>query len=178
MKSENRFSRQLKKTYYLLVRGSGTPEYIARGWAIGMFYGCFIPFGFQLILSIPTAIFLRGSKIGATVGTLITNPVTIFFIYPAQCYLGNHLLGGNLTWTRISEMLGNLTSGKLSVMESIRDFAGLGWKVVAAFFLGGAIITAIMVPLTYIVSKRLVIRYRDFREKRRQQRQAEMAAND
>ena len=175
MKSENRLKRQLKAIYLLMVRGSGTPEYIARGWAIGMFFGCFIPFGFQLILSIPTAILLRGSKIGASVGTLITNPVTIFFIYPAQCYLGNRLLGGSLSWSRISEMLGNLTGGDLPVLEAVKELVSLGWDIVAAFFLGGAIITAIMTPITYILVKKLVVRYRDFREKRRRLRSGEIS---
>ena len=66
---------------------------VAAGWALGMFFGCVIPFGFQLILSIPTAIFFKISKIGATFGTLITNPVTIVFLYPLQCYLANRLIG-------------------------------------------------------------------------------------
>jgi uncharacterized protein (DUF2062 family) len=46
--------RWWKKIYAKMVSEKATPEYIARGWAIGMFYGCFIPFGAQLILSIPT----------------------------------------------------------------------------------------------------------------------------
>ena len=59
-----------------IVREKASPEYIARGWAIGMFFGCLIPFGFQLICSIPAAFILKGSKIGATLGTLLTNPVS------------------------------------------------------------------------------------------------------
>ena len=48
---------KLKKilTFYYMkaVRDKGTPEYIARGWAIGMFVGFAIPFGLQLAISIP-----------------------------------------------------------------------------------------------------------------------------
>ena len=47
-----------------MVREKAPSSFIARGWAIGMFYGCTIPFGFQLILSVPTAVFMRGSKVG------------------------------------------------------------------------------------------------------------------
>ena len=32
-----------------ILREKASPQFIARGWAIGMFYGCLIPFGFQLI---------------------------------------------------------------------------------------------------------------------------------
>ena len=64
--------RQWQRLREKILGEKATPEFIARGWAIGMFYGCAIPFGFQLILSIPTAILLKGSKIGATIATFVT----------------------------------------------------------------------------------------------------------
>ena len=46
----------------------------------------------------------RVSKLGATLGTFITNPVTIFFIYPAQTFLVNKLLfNGSLTYEKLAE---------------------------------------------------------------------------
>ena len=161
-----RFKKRCTAFYYVMVRGKGTPEYIARGWAIGMFYGCFIPFGFQLILSVPTSVFLKGSKIGAVFGTLITNPVTIFFIYPLQCYVGNRILGGNLSWARCNRLMENLTSNQLSLSESIQEFSNLGGSLIAAFFIGGALLTAVMTPITYFGVKGMVVRYREFRSKR------------
>ena len=163
---EGGFKRRLKALYYLAVRGSGTPEYIARGWAIGMFCGCFIPFGVQLIISIPAAIILKGSKIGASVGTLITNPVTIFFIYPMQCYVGNRIVGGSLSWSKIESALTNLTGKDLSFVDAVNEFISLGWELMIAFFVGGALLTAIMTPLTYFAVKKMVIRYREFRARR------------
>ena len=74
---KNYFRKKLISLYSKIVREKASPEYIARGWAIGMFYGCMIPFGLQLICSIPTALVLRGSKIGAVLGTFITNHFTI-----------------------------------------------------------------------------------------------------
>ena len=94
MSYRNWFKRKLVWLYRKIVHEKASPEYIARGWAIGMFYGCLIPFGLQLAFSIPTSFILKGSKIGATLGTLITNHVTIFFIYPVQCLVGNRLIGG------------------------------------------------------------------------------------
>jgi len=84
------FFRKWIALYSRIIHEKATPEYIARGWAVGMFFGCLAPFGMQLILSVPTAFLLKGSKIGATIGTLLTNHFTIFLIYPVQCYrLGN-----------------------------------------------------------------------------------------
>lgn len=77
---------KLNAFYNRIVGEQATPEYIARGWAIGMFWGCICPFGLQLIFSIPTSFLLKGSKIGATVGTFITNHFTVFLIYPLQTY--------------------------------------------------------------------------------------------
>ena len=134
-----------------MVHEKADSSYIARGWAIGMFCGCFIPFGIQLVISIPAAFIMRGSKIGATFGTLLTNHFTIFIIYPAQCYVGSLLMGGGLSWQ-------NIESAMESVLkeQSFSSLWALGPRLVIAFFLGGAILTAIMTPLTYIFVKRFV----------------------
>ena len=88
--------------YYMkAVRDKGTPEYIARGWAIGMFVGFAVPFGLQLAISIPLSFLLKGSKLGAVLGTFTTNHFTIFIIYPVQCWVGNRILCGNLSLTAL-----------------------------------------------------------------------------
>ena len=101
MKSPAAYYRLLKRK---IVRDPLPPEDIAAGWALGMFIGCSVPFGMQLVISIPLAMMMRVSKLGATLATLITNPVTIFFIYPAQTFLVNKLLfQGSLTYSKLAE---------------------------------------------------------------------------
>ena len=70
-----------------MVKDPLPPESVAAGWALGVFIGFAIPFGLQLIVSVPLALMMRVSKIGATVGTFVTNPATIFFVYPAQTWV-------------------------------------------------------------------------------------------
>ena len=151
-----RIMRHLRRKWFALygkiVREKAPPEYIARGWAIGMFCGCLIPFGFQLICSIPAAFVLRGSKIGAALGTLLTNHFTIFFIYPVQCYVGNRLLGGTLSY--------HAARAALNGVQSYEALLRIGGELVAAFFLGGALLTVVMTPLTYYAVKKLVVHYR------------------
>ena len=150
------FRRKLIHLYAKIVREKASPEYIARGWAIGMFYGCLIPFGFQLICSIPTAFLLKGSKIGATIGTLITNHFTIFIIYPLQCYVGALLIGRGRTLGELSRVMESVIRE-----QSYEALFGIGMELVAAFFIGGALLAAVMTPLTYFFVKSLVIKYRN-----------------
>lgn len=160
------FGNYIKRKYLAIcakiVSEPASPEYIARGWAIGMFYGCAFPFGFQLILSIPTAFLLRGSKIGASVGTLITNHFTIFVIYPAQCFVGNRLIGGKLSYQDICNALAGVFAE-----ESWQELFMIGGELIASFFIGGALLTLVLTPLTYFGVKSLVIRRRA-RKKRRE----------
>ena len=155
MKLGKYLKRKTLTLYAKMVREKASPEFIARGWAIGMFYGCAIPFGFQLILSIPTAFLMRGSKIGAAVGTLITNHFTIFVIYPVQCYVGNKLIGGKLSYAAIKDAMNQLIS-----KANYRALMDLGGELAASFFIGGALLALVMTPLTYFGVKNLVIRRR------------------
>ncbi len=151
-----KLTRKLKHGYLRLrqkiLKEKLSPEAIARGWALGMFVGCSVPFGLQLIVSVPIAIVWRVSKIGATFGTLLTNPVTIWFIYPAQTWIVNHLFfGGTLAWDRFPKESAGWTWEYVS---------SLSVDVIASFFLGGLILALIMTPLTYFFVKRLVVTYR------------------
>ena len=138
------------------------PEDIAAGWALGVFVGCAVPFGLQLVISIPLALMMRVSKIGATLGTLITNPVSIFFIYPAQTFVVNRLLfGGSLTYSRLAE-----TEWTWAAVRR------LGAEVMASFFLGGFMLAIVLTPIAYFFVKRIVVRTRALRA-RRAQRKAE-----
>lgn len=159
--SMKKLTRKLFLLYLKIVREKASPEYIARGWAIGMFYGCLIPFGFQLICSIPTALLLRGSKIGAVFGTLLTNQFTIFLIYPLQCYVGGWLVGNNLSYTMVKQVMKDVV-----VQQNYKALFELSSELCVAFFIGGALLTLLMTPLTYFAVKIMVIKYRNARSRR------------
>ena len=135
-----------------MVKDPLPPEDVAAGWALGMFIGCSIPFGLQLVVSIPLAMMMRVSKIGATVGTLITNPVTIFFIYPAQ------------TWVMYNILFGNREMGELPTEWTRESVMALSGPVIISFFLGGLALALILSPITYFIVKRIVVRYRQLRQ--------------
>lgn len=133
-----------------MIREKAPPEYVARGWAIGMFIGFLVPFGFQLMVSIPLSFALKGSKVGAVLGTFVTNPFTIFFIYPAQCWLADRMLfAGRLSYARLC-----------NVEWSFDSVVELGTEVVQAFFVGGFLFAIIAAPITYWGVLNLVRRHR------------------
>ena len=137
-----------------MIKDPLPPEDVAAGWALGMFVGCAIPFGLQLIISIPLALMMRVSKVGATVGTLITNPVTIFFIYPAQ------------TWIVYNLLFGHREMGELPTEWTMKSVMALSGPVVISFFLGGLLLALILSPITYFAVKRIVVRARTRRQNR------------
>ena len=145
----------LERLKSLVLRDDASPEFIAKGWAIGMFYGCTIPFGFQLMLSVPTAFILKGSRLGATVGTFVTNHFTIFLIYPVQCWIGNRLLGGNLSYTNIAHALQDVVAEQS--WEAVLQVSG---ELLEAFFLGGIVLAAVFTPLTSGAVRAYVRRHR------------------
>ena len=146
--------RSLRSYWHVLkakmVKDPLPPEDVAAGWALGMFIGCSVPFGLQLIVSIPLALMMRVSKVGATLGTLITNPVTIFIIYPAQTWVVNRLVfGGSLSVQRLLE-----TEWTWAAVRH------LGAEAMVSFFLGGLALGMILSPTTYFVIRRIVLRHR------------------
>ncbi len=137
-----------------IVTEKATPEYIAGGWALGMFVGCAIPFGAQLMVSVPLSFIMKVSKIGATVGTLLTNPVTIWFIYPAQTWVAYRLIFGSKGYALPKEW----------TWEAVKTLSG---PVIFSFFLGGFVLALILTPITYWGVKRLVLAHRARQRNRR-----------
>ena len=149
---------KLSALYDKIVKERKSAEFIARGWALGVFVGSVIPFGIQIYIAVPLSFLLKGSKIGALTGTLISNPLTILFLYPAQCWMGSRLLGKDISWEAISDaMKGVLTQQDWSSLSQ------LSGHLVTSFFAGGLMLAAVCTPLTYFFVLQLVRNYRRVR---------------
>ena len=149
---------KLSALYDKIVKERKSAEFIARGWALGVFVGSVIPFGIQIYIAVPLSFLLKGSKIGALTGTLISNPLTILFLYPAQCWMGSRLLGKDISWDAISEALkGVLTHQDWSSLSQ------LSGHLVTSFFAGGLLLSAVFTPLAYFFVVHLVRNYRRVR---------------
>ena len=141
-----------------MVRDPLPPEDVAAGWALGMFVGCSVPFGLQLVVSVPLAMMMRVSKVGATLGTFITNPLTIWIIYPAQTMAMGWLLGRDFSWDYILKAMRGVA--KNSDWKTLLSLSG---DVVVCFILGGLALAAVLTPITYFTVRTLVRKYRSGR---------------
>ena len=150
-----------------MLRDRMPPNRVAAGWAIGMFIGCTVPFGLQLIVSIPLSLATRTSKIGATLGTFITNPVTIFFIYPVQTWVGARLIGAPLDWADICGYCARLSTVSLFTAEGWRTLSEIGGVVLGGYFLGGLLLAAVCTPPTYFGVRHMIESHRARRARRR-----------
>ena len=162
--------RSLRSTWHDLkaqmVKDPLPPNRVAAGWALGMFVGCFIPFGLQLIVSVPLSFLLRVSKIGATVGTLVTNPVSIIFIYPAQIWVGSRLIGAPLTWSYIQDITIKLTKISLLTREGWMQLSEIGGLVLGSLLAGGLLLALVCTPIAFFAVKHIVVSYRSLRIRR------------
>ena len=69
-------------------------ESVARGVALGMFFGVLIPIA-QIFFAAAVAVFFRGNIAVAAVATLVTNPFTFPLVYFLAIKLGRLVLGHN-----------------------------------------------------------------------------------
>ena len=149
---------RISALYCKIVKERKSAEFIARGWALGVFIGSVIPFGVQIYIAVPLSFLLKGSKIGALTGTLISNPLTILFLYPAQCWAGSRLLGRSLSWNSVTEALRDVLT-----QQDWSSLSNLSGHLVASFFAGGLMLAAIVTPITYFCVYFLVRNYRRVR---------------
>lgn len=168
-KKSGYFKRLMRYYYTKIVRTPGTPEFVARGWALGVAVGCIIPVFCQLLVAIPLSFVFRCSKIGAISGTFITTPPTAIFIYPVQIWIGAKLIGSDLASGAAGRLV-EVFNGDASFTEKWRLFAAMGGELVAAFFAGGVAWALIMVPLTYFGIRKIVVSYRAMRLQKREKK--------
>ena len=142
------------KIFLRMMRHPGTPESVGRGVAAGFFTAMLLPGG-HMVAAFLLAMLMRGARGTAVLATWITNPFTIPFIWPAQCYLGSFLIGQPLSHELIEHLLWNAVH-----TPSKETFMALGGELLASFFAGGAVIGAIIAVIGYFVTIVLVRRHR------------------
>lgn len=159
--------KKIRNVYLKLIKQPGTPDSVARGVGIGFFIGFLIPIGGQMVLAFFLAWLLKAKKIPAMACTWITNPATVLFIYPIQCYVGVKILRLPLSFAKINDDIKTFidTCSKASFWESMQvsyhEFMNLGGDIIASFFVGGAIFGIVAAIISYFTAYGMIISHRN-----------------
>ncbi len=84
--------RPMRFIYYKIIRLNSSPEDIARGLAFGVFVGFLPLLPIQTISALFLATLFKGNKFTAAIGTWVSNPLNIVFLYLLYHDIGTALL--------------------------------------------------------------------------------------
>ena len=93
-----------------LMRVRDTPEALARGLAVGFFFGVSLFWGLQMPLAVLAGHLVRGNKVVAVAMTTVSNPLTSLPLYSFCYVVGHWVVGGE---------------SSLSDFSAVRDVEGL-----------------------------------------------------
>ena len=149
MKKNNKF-----KTFYeRFISLKGEPKTIAVGMAIGVFIGATPTIPFHTLMVVVLCIIFRQNIASAFLGSwIISNPVSIPFLYVAEYRLGRYLLKSDYFQIVFTDY-------------SVWNVVKIGWNVALPLLTGGIIIASFFAVLAYFITYRLVLAVRRNRER-------------
>jgi hypothetical protein len=136
--------RSLRYYYLRIKRLKGDPDYLAKGFAFGVFVGN-LPFMPQTLIMIPVTMFLRISTLAAFVSsTIVNNPLTMTLQYYLSWKIGSIFLPGAGSWEHLKTVL--LTGSLVAI-------SALGLKTLTVLLTGGTIIGVVSGTGSYFCSR-------------------------
>ncbi len=145
-----------KKAYRRFLKIHGHPREIALGFALGLFIGMSPTFGIQIALAIFFSALLGWNKLSATVGVLITNPLTAPFLYSITYLAGSRLIPVHKTM-RLSQL--ENPSALINIFENAPG-------IFLALAVGGIILGIPLAIVGYYTSYYFVEKYQIKRKKK------------
>ena len=136
------FVRQTKLNILRFIRLRGTPEEIAKGFALGIFIGMTPSFGIQMPIAFFFAWIFRENRLAAIIGVWITNPLTAPFIYVSEYEIGRLLL--------------SMERFSLPSEFSLETMSQLSWNVLLPLCTGSLIFAIIFGSLSYALTIRFI----------------------
>ncbi len=164
-----KFSRQIK--YYCLrfSRLKGEPHELALGMALGVFAGMIPIVPFQTAFAITLALFFKGSKIAAALGTWVSNPLNWYFLYFYSYKLGAFILGLTEQKALFRSIMAAVRAGE-EYMVIVGKIFGAGSSFITAFLLGGVVMGVISATPAYFIFLNMFRSIRKWRRSRKERR--------
>jgi uncharacterized protein (TIGR03546 family) len=127
---------------------SGKPEEIARAMALGVFIGLTPTIPFHTALVMVSCLIFRQNITAAMLGaTIISNPLTIPFLYLAGYELGVLVLGLGANPFVLADY-------------DVRSILEIGWHILYPLMVGGLILACVFAVPSYFISRRAVVELR------------------
>ena len=143
------FNRQIKYYYLRLIRLRGEPHELALGLAFGVFSGMLPIMPFQIALAVTLALFFKGSKITAALGTWVSNPLNWYFHYLFSYKIGASLLG--IPEKKGFSIIVNAVEEGDRFVSALWKITEAGGTIIAAFLIGGLILGVLLAFPSYFV---------------------------
>lgn len=121
-----------------LLRLKENPQKIARGFAVGVFVGCFPLIGLQFIMAIILAFIVKGNKFTAIIGTWISNPLTYVPLFLFNFKVGKLIVN---IFIPDNQMEFN--------WDSLKQINDLGAQITITLLLGSSIVAIIFSFISY-----------------------------
>jgi uncharacterized protein (DUF2062 family) len=128
---------------------NGKPEEIARAMAMGVFIGVTPTIPFHTALVMISCLIFRQNITAAMLGaTIISNPLTIPFLYLAGYELGVLVLG--------------LGANPFTVADyDVRSIIEIGWHILHPLLVGGLILACVFTVPSYFITRHAVVKLRN-----------------
>ena len=157
-----------------MLRLRGTPDAVARGFAVGLLVAFTPTIGLQLILAAAIATLLRASRPAALIPVWITNPATIPAIYTFTYNVGSWFWRGpvpSLFHAQLDKVVERISNSRWHELgERLNAHLEFGADIFVSLWIGGILVggiaAAVSYPLVRSATKRLLLR----RAKRRAHR--------
>lgn len=127
-----------------LLKARDNPEALARGLAVGFFFGVSFFWGLQILLAVLASCLVRGNKVVAAAMTAVSNTPASLPLY-SFCYFVGHLVLG-----------GNDKHPDFALVHSLEGFLALGPQFFVTMLIGTTLIELLGAVATYFSSEWLL----------------------
>lgn len=141
-KSIEKFICTLKDKLIKILKSNLSARQIAFNFTIGILIGIIVPIGLQTIAVILLVTIFKLNFMIIIFATLISNPLTIAFIYYSAFKIGEIFINSGISWVKISEVFNN---------PDLESILGLSLESLKVIYTGLLIESVVLCLLTYII---------------------------
>lgn len=157
-KKSLRLFRRIKYIFFKIIKSKKSPEFNARGVALGTFVSMLPVMGFHMGISIILAPFFKANAFIASVMVWITNPYTFIPIYLFNYKIGAAIFG--LQETFVEAFIRRLGTFSVRNPKDLIDFFIEFQKHFWTLTIGCVIVGIIIGFISYIISLKMFQYYR------------------